>query len=78
MAFIRRLENRPADKLKRHEAVRRCCYSSFQTADGETILQINSYCTAHRQTPEAASQRMQFGREAGIQLKRLLNELYPD
>ena len=67
MARIDQLEEIQKERLAKHAPIK-AGFTIFK-ANGETILQIDSYGSADRQIPGKVSQSLQFG-EKGIEALR--------
>jgi hypothetical protein len=72
-----RIENMMVAEMSRnsvHESVE-ATYAIFQTSDGETYLQVDTYGSPGRAIPGKKSQSIQFGPNGIAQLKQILEEI---
>ncbi len=70
MAFVSEFQQVESDKNGRHKPVL-CGWRAFD-ADGETILQLDTYGSAERQIPNKVSQSLQLDREGAAALLELI------
>lgn len=73
MAKIDTLEAASRERPGKHRPVS-ATYHVFE-ADGETILQIDTYGSLERQTPGKITQSIQFGSEGLRSLRAILDDL---
>ena len=72
-----RIENMMVAEMSRnsvHESVE-ATYAIFQTSDGETYLQVDTFGSPGRAIPGKKSQSIQFGSNGIAQLKQILEEI---
>jgi hypothetical protein len=75
MALVKRLSRIQMDRNAVHEPVTDATYAVFQDADGNSILQIDTYGSSERKFVGKKSQSLQFGPEALRELQDILNKL---
>ncbi len=74
MALVTKLERLSMERNKVHDPVQ-ATYCIFQSEDGQTYLQIDTYGSEHRKFRGKKSQTIQFGTDAQKHLGRILSEL---
>jgi hypothetical protein len=71
------LKRRVLEKDSRHTEAEGT-YSIVQEADGEKVLQIDTYGSKDRRFPGKVSQSIRFSREGLKQLRKILKEHFED
>ncbi|MFC0199296.1 hypothetical protein [Paracoccus rhizosphaerae] len=73
MALVRNLSPRDIAYPKKHREVEATC--SIVMAEGEKLLQIDTYGSADRAIPGKVSQSLQFDRQGAEELAKLLQQI---
>jgi hypothetical protein len=77
MALVRKLEpSRSSTRGQVHGEVE-CGFSVFDS-NGRRYLQLDTYGSAERATPGKTSQSIQFDEASASDLKRLIEQTFPD
>ena len=77
MALVRRLESTTKDRPTVHGDVV-CLYSVFSDPSGNGYLQLDTYGSDDRDFPGKISQSVQFNRDSAAQLKKLIEQVFPN
>jgi len=77
MALISTLEPDSKERTKVHGPTR-CLYTIFKDAKGRTYLQLDTYGSEKRIHTEKVSQSLQFNEAAVKELRKILDEAFPD
>jgi hypothetical protein len=79
MAIVKDIERGDdCNKLPHPTVVRRCVAFIVEGSDGERYIEMNTYGSADRMTPQQPSQMTQFNEQAARQLKELIEEAFPN
>jgi hypothetical protein len=73
MAIVRKLTRVTLDRDAAHTEVD-CTYSIVVGADGQRLLQIDTYGSSHRKMPNKKSQSIRFSPEAIEQLRTIVSK----
>jgi hypothetical protein len=77
MAIVTNVE-RGNDGEKAHPTtVRRCVAFIVDGRDGKRYIEVDTYGSTSRMTPDQPSQMTQFNEQAAMQFKNLIEEAFP-
>jgi hypothetical protein len=76
MALITSIGLITKERQKLHGPTR-CDASTFQTDDGKTVLQLDTYGSEDREFTDKVSQSIQFDEAAAAQLLQLIRDTFP-
>jgi hypothetical protein len=76
MALIENIELNSKERQSIHKSVE--CRAFVISEDGEKYIQIDTYGSEERQEAGKVSQTIQLSKEAAKQLKRIIENTYPD
>ena len=77
MAVITQIRAEGIDHPKRHPTETECRAFSFETPDGETLLQLDTFGSTTRENPGKGSQTIQVNERAAAQLMKLITRAFP-
>jgi hypothetical protein len=77
MAIVAKIERGNDGDKVRPTVVNRCVAFIVNAKDGKRYIEVNTYGSASRRTPEQPSQMTQFDEQAARQLKALIEEAFP-
>lgn len=77
MALVRTIKEATKERQTLHEETI-CLASTFTDEKGRRYIQLDTYGTKSRKMPNKVSQAIQFDEGSARQLKRLIEDVYPD
>lgn len=77
MALITKFEERPTGNPRLHPTEVTCGYCWFDLND-QKVLQLTTYGSEHRQDVGSSSQTIQLDEKNARQLRKLIEQAFPD